>query len=103
MRVSKLLLQGKDNAITGAKLVDLMELKELRDLTQLIESERRAGLPICASTSAGNYGYYLASNALELEDYINSLDRRIHNVSTTRKHLEATLLNMTGQDQMEGF
>lgn len=103
MKVSALLLRGRDNAITGAKLVELMELKELRDLTQLIESERRAGSPICASTSAGNHGYYLASNAVELEDYITSLDRRIHNVSTTRKHLETTLLRMTGQGQIGGF
>lgn len=102
MRVSELLQEGRENAVQGHKLVKLLELKELRDLTQLIEAERRAGFPICASTGQGNPGYYLAADAAELEKYIGSLDRRLHHVGQTRRHLEATLLKMTGQGKLGG-
>lgn len=102
MRVSQLLLEGRENAVTGGKLVEMLELKDLRDLTQHVEAERRAGFPICASTDTNRPGYYLAANPEELEDYISSLDRRLHNVGQTRRHLEATLLRMTGQEKMGG-
>lgn len=102
MKVSKLLMTGKANAITGGKLVEILELKDIRELTQLIERERRAGLPICASTDQTWPGYYLAADTAELEAYINSLNRRLHNVGQTRQHLESTLLRMTGQEKMGG-
>lgn len=102
MRVSDLLLEGKDNATKGAELVKVMELSDLRDLTQLIERERKDGVPICASTDMNSPGYYLAGNPEELEAYINSLYRRLRNVGMTRKHLGDTLLRMTGQQKMGG-
>lgn len=102
MRVSDLLLEGKDNATKGAELVKAMELSDLRDLTQLIERERKDGFPICASTDMNSPGYYLAGNPEELEAYINSLDRRIRNMTVTRIHCESTLLKMTGQEKMGG-
>lgn len=102
MKVSDMLLEGKENAITGGRLVDVLELKDLREPTQLVEGERRAGSPICASTGNGSHGYYLAKDAAELEDYLGSLDRRLHHIGLTRRHLEATLLRMTGQEKMGG-
>lgn len=102
MIVSKLLIEGKSNAVPGYKLVQALELKDLRELTQLIEGERRAGIPICASTDASTPGYYLPAAPSELSAYIGSLDRRLHNVGLTRKHLETTLLKMTGQEKMGG-
>lgn len=102
MRVSELLQEGRENAVQGHKLVKLLELKELRDLTQLIEAERRAGFPICASTDQNNPGYYLAADAAELESYMSSLDRRVGNIRQTWLHLEATLLKMTGQGKLGG-
>ena len=101
--VSKLLPCGKENAITGGSLVKLLGLHDLRELTQLIELERRAGLPICASTYITHLGYYLAAEPAELEKYISSLDRRLHNVGQTRRHLEATLLRMYGQENVWGW
>ena len=73
--VSKLLSMGRDGAITGAKLVQLLELKDLRELTQLVEAERRAGIPICATTNSSGPGYYLADGPEKLQDCISSLDR----------------------------
>lgn len=100
--VSRLLSCGKENAITGNVLVKLLGLHDLRELTQRIESERRAGLPICASTDMTRPGYYLPACPAELEEYISSLDRRLHNVSQTRRHLEVALLSMSGQESFWG-
>lgn len=101
--VSRHLLSGKQNAISGQDLVTILNLKDLRELTQLIERERRDGLPICAATDQNCPGYYLADGPDELEQYIGSLSRRIHNISRTMTHLEDTLNRMVGQDRMAGW
>ena len=99
--IHELLLTGKENAIPGRDLMTLLGLKDLRDLTQIVERERKNGFPICASTS-GEKGYYIAANAVELDEYIKSLGRRIHNIGRTMTHLEDTLDKMTGQEKIDG-
>ena len=89
--VSDVLLSGHENAITGSELIKLLGLERLRDLTMLIERERRQGSAICASVNAQQPGYYLASSPTELEAYIQSLNRRIKNIEVTRLHLRQTL------------
>ena len=89
--VSDVLLSGRENAITGSELIKLLGLDRLRDLTMLIERERRQGSAICASVNAQQPGYYLASSSDELEAYIQSLNRRIKNIEITRLHLRQTL------------
>ena len=101
--VYKLLAKGRNNAIPGHCLVSALGLKDLRDLTQLVERERKDGFPICASTDSQNPGYYLPCDPHELEEYIRSLSRRIGNMSRTKVHLEDTLLNMTGQQRIDGL
>ena len=97
----KILPSGKENAVPGWKLVEILGLKDLRDLTQLVERERRDGSPICASTGAEK-GYYLADGPEELEDYLRSLNQRVKNINRTVVHLEDTLSNMTGQQRIGG-
>ena len=97
----KILPSGKENAVPGWKLVEILGLKDLRDLTQLVERERRDGSPICASTGAEKC-YYLADGPEELEDYLRSLNRRVKNINRTVVHLEDTLSNMTGQQRIGG-
>jgi len=103
MMVYERLFKGKENAIPGKDLVELLELKDLRELTQIIERERKDGHPICASTDSNFPGYYLADGPDELWDYIKSLGRRLHSIGITRKHLEDTLDRMTGQGRVEGW
>ena len=100
--LGRVLPHGKGHAIPGRELVKLLKLKDLRDLTQLVEQERKNGSPVCASTDSAAPGYYLASDASELESYISSLDRRLHNIRMTRQHLEATLIGLTGQQRLGG-
>ena len=100
--LGRVLPHGKGHAIPGRELVKLLKLKDLRDLTQLVEQERKNGSPVCASTDSAAPGYYLASDASELESYISSLDRRLHNIRVTRQHLEATLIGLTGQQRLGG-
>lgn len=102
-RVSDFLRTGKGNAITGKELLPLLGLHDLRDLTQQVELERKALIPICASTDTRCSGYYLPADESELSEYISSLDRRIRNMSTTRVHCEDALLAMTGQTRLDWF
>lgn len=95
--LEQILPHGKPNALPGRELVKLLDLKDLRELTQLVERERADGAPICASTDSAAPGYYLADDPAELEQYIHSLDRRLHNMGQTRKHLGATLKGLTGR------
>lgn len=101
--VYECLSKGKGNAVPGKDLVALLKLKDLRELTQIIERERKAGRPICASTNSNVPGYYLAASPEELWEYIRSLGRRVHNITVTRNHLEDTLDRMTGQDRLDGW
>ena len=100
--LGRVLPHGKGHAIPGRELVKLLKLKDLRDLTQLVEQERRDGFPICASTDSAAPGYYLAAGPEELEDYLKSLNRRVKNINRTVVHLEDTLSNMTGQQRLGG-
>lgn len=99
--IEKFLLPGKENALPGRALAGLLGLS-LRDISLAVEAARRAGAPICASVDARCPGYYLASSAGELADYLASLDRRLNNVRQTRQHLESVLIRLTGQEQIGG-
>ena len=99
--VTDYLQPGKENAMSGAKLVEAMRLKDLRSLTQLIERERQGGAPICASVSGPHRGYYLASDPDALAVYLRSFDRRLKAISCTRRRLNDTLDRLTGQQRME--
>lgn len=90
MTVTDLLHRGKANAVPGRDLVRLLGLHNLRELTQIIEKERRAGEPICASVSAP-HGYYIADSPDELRAYLHSLQRRENEVGKTRRCLTAIL------------
>lgn len=99
--IHEFLGHGRGNAIPGRDLVAILQLKDGRELTKLIEKERRCGEPICATTNSENPGYFLAEDTEELEQYIRSLDRRLKNVRTTREACQDTLIRMTGQQMIE--
>lgn len=96
MRISDVLCAGAENALTGEMLASLFDCNP-REVSQRIERERRDGAPICASCDPARPGYFLAADPGELALYLASLDRRLRNISATRRHLQDTLDRMTGQ------
>ena len=100
--VSSLLMTGEANAVPARELVALLGLKDAREVSKLVERERRAGVPICAAVSGEDRGYYLADTPAELERYLRSLDRRLKNIRLTREAVQDTLLRMSQQEQIVG-
>ncbi len=78
------LTTGAENAKSGKELCRLLNLTP-RDVTLIIEHERRAGKPICASSNGKNPGYYLAETQEEMQQYCRSLLHRAGEIHKTRK------------------
>lgn len=98
--VSSLLLTGAENAITGREIKQIMGIKDGREISSLVERERRCGVPICASCDGKNPGYYLPGSPGELEKYTVSLQRRIKAITATLEALETALEEWTGQRRL---
>ncbi len=96
--VASLLHYGEANAVPARELAALLGVKDTREVSKLVEHERRAGAPICAAVSGEDRGYYLASTTAELERYLRSLDRRLKNIRLTREAVQATLDRISGQE-----
>lgn len=81
--IFELLEAGAENARTGKEICSLLGISA-RELTAVVEQERRHGKPICAST--GNPpGYYLAATQQEMQRYCDSLKRRAGEIHKTRR------------------
>lgn len=83
--IHELLSAGRENAIPGRDLAEIMKC-DIREITSQIEKERRDGHPICAA-SGENPGYYLAADAEELENYCERLKGRAVELFKTRQSL----------------
>lgn len=94
-------LSGSDSPMTAQEIMRILDLSDPRLVTRLIERERRAGLPICASTDTKRPGYFLADTPEELEDYTRSLRHRVQAVSRTLAAMEETHDKWTGQQRLD--
>ena len=85
-KISDFLGRGKNAARTGRTLANALGV-DLRKLTKMIETERRAGTPICAncSTEQDQQGYYLPETEEELKEYCDSLKGRAIEILKTRQ------------------
>ena len=101
--IHELLRYGKENAIRGKALAEVLGLPDIRAITQIVERERRDGISICATTNSQNPGYFLPKSPEEMAAYIKSLNRRLRNVRRTMISCEDTLCRMTGQERLEGL
>ena len=54
--ISRLLMHGAENAVSGSKIAESLGL-ELRDVTRQIERERQRGVAICAAVAGNERGY----------------------------------------------
>ena len=98
--IQNFLGHGKDNAITGKRLMELLGAKDLRTVSKSVEAARRSGVPICATTSPDGPGYYIAMNTDELSGYLHSLDHRLKEIRVTRAHMEDALEKLSGQRRL---
>ena len=92
--------RGKDNAITGAKICEAMNLSGPR-LRKIISYLRVNDLilGLCSSQC----GYYIANNIDELEDCITSLKQRIATQVKVLNSLEKQTLMFGGMGQTSLF
>lgn len=95
------LLCGSDNPMTAHEIMSVLDLSDPRLITKAIERERRAGLPICASTDTKRPGYFLADTPEELANYTRSLRHRVQAVSRTLAAMEETHDKWTGQQRLD--
>ena len=75
--------KGIATAKTASEISSLMGV-DRRELARMIQVERLAGVPICATTSFP-FGYFLAENAGEMRRFCGSLSRRLHEIEKTRE------------------
>lgn len=90
--VHELLTEGAENARTSKYLCGLLRLTP-RELSKIIEHERRAGKPICASTGS-NPGYFLAANQEEMQRFCDSLRHRAGEIHKTRRACAKTIATL---------
>ena len=90
--IHELLGKGSKNARTSKELAEALGC-DRRQVTLQIEKERNEGQPICANCN-GTPGYYLATDANELQKYCNRLRHRVGRIGRTKKSLQRTLFAM---------
>lgn len=84
--IAELLDTGQQNAKPGRKLADILNVS-VRDVAEQIQIERRAGVPICASSNARQPGYYLAESNEEIQTQVDRLRKRAGELYKTRRAL----------------
>lgn len=82
--IAELLGRGEASAKPSKDICSWLGIK-LRDLTVMIMNERRAGAPICSTTSGTMRGYFLAANKDEMIRFCGSLNRRAREIDRTRE------------------
>ena len=88
--IYELLSTGRENARTARDLAKLTGL-DRRGVSHLVERERRAGKPICATCDGNTPGYFIPADRDEMQEYCDSLRHREREIAKTRKACAATL------------
>ena len=98
--ITDYLSKGAANAKTARELAKLLDC-DTRGITQIIESERRAGAPIISSNDPTTPGYYLAETAEEVQHYCRRLHQRAGEIFKTRRALLKTAQTMPQQEPQQ--
>lgn len=91
--IFELLSTGKENARTARDLATLTGI-DRRGVSLLVERERRAGKPICATCDGKMPGYYIAADRVEMQQYCDSLRHREKEIAKTRRACAKTMENL---------
>lgn len=82
--VYEFLNKGAENAKSGDAICAALNLQK-RQLTQIIERERRAGFPICATSDSKTPGYYIPEDRETMQAYCGRLLHRMREIAKTRE------------------
>lgn len=88
--IYELLDTGAENARSARELAKYLR-KDRRQISSLVELERRAGKPICATCDSKMPGYYIPETREEMERYCNQLRHRAGEIFKTRDACLGTL------------
>ena len=88
--IYEMLSTGRENARTARELAQ-MTGTDRRAVSLIVERERRAGRPICATCDGTTPGYYIAADRGEMQEYCDSLRHREREIAKTRKACAATM------------
>ena len=91
--IFELLSPGRENARTARDLAR-MTGTDRRNISLLVERERRAGKPICATCDGNTPGYYIAANQIEMMAYCENLRHREQEIAKTREACAATISSL---------
>lgn len=88
--IFELLDTGEQNARTARELAKALNT-DRRSVSILVERERRAGKPICATSNSKTPGYYIPATRKDMERYCSRLQHRAGEISKTRAACLTTL------------
>lgn len=88
--VFELLSTGEQNARSARELARALGT-DRRSISSLVEQERRAGKPICATCDNKNPGYYVPATREDMERYCSRLKHRAGEIFKTRAACLTTL------------
>ena len=88
--IYELLDTGEGNARTARELAKLLGV-DRRAVSSLVEQERRAGRPICATCDSKTPGYFIPATREDMERYCGQLQHRAGEIFKTRAACLETL------------
>lgn len=88
--IFEMLSTGAENARTARELAQIAGLNR-RAISLLVERERRAGKPICATCDGNTPGYFIAADREEMAAYCQSLQHREREIAKTRQACAQTM------------
>ena len=88
--IFELLDTGEQNARTARELAKALNT-DRRSISILVERERRAGKPICATCDSKTPGYYVPATREDMEHYCRRLQHRAGEIFKTRAACIETL------------
>ena len=97
--IVELLPVGRENAIPGEQLRQLVGCKSIRELQNMIADERSRGAIIC---SGSGKGYWKPKDRKEIEKFYRSMASRAKNILLALKSAQDVLQIPEGQEELFG-
>lgn len=88
--IFEMLDTGEQNARSARELAQVLQTDK-RTISLLVERERRAGKPICATSDSKTPGYFIPATREDMERYCRRLHHRAGEIFKTRAACLETL------------